>query len=284
MVVPCGASMVLPGRQRPARRQQVRRVRADELGERATSPRTGMPPASLPASGTSWSLAALLDEARGRTPPRWTPARRRSRRGRCRCRSRGSPCGRWPPGAAGVGSGASSGRVVATLWAGSAPGWACRDLSSCCRVGRPRRGAPLRRTLVRNLTRCATANSRSSVAASGLRSSSGPTLALVPRNGSSIGHPLQGRLAGDVEDHRVPGGGGDLVGVLGQALAAEVGPGVAPGARAPPRGRLRRTPAPRTGPGRAACGRGPCPARTSDHWMSMARSRESAQSSPSRSM
>src|SRR5215217_7462120 len=39
------------------------------------------------------------------------------------------------------------------------------------------------------------------------------------------GDPLEG-LAADVEDDRVPAGGGDLGGVAGQAPAAEVGPGV----------------------------------------------------------
>src|SRR6478672_788434 len=38
--------------------------------------------------------------------------------------------------------------------------------------------------------------------------------------------PLERRLARDVEDHRVPGCGRDLVGVLRQALPAEVRPGV----------------------------------------------------------
>ena len=56
-------------------------------------------------------------------------------------------------------------------------------------------------------------------------SSSAPTCAWVPRRGSRVGHPLQ-RLAADVEDHRVPGGGGDLGGVLRHAAAAEVGAGV----------------------------------------------------------
>src|SRR5579862_9812233 len=40
------------------------------------------------------------------------------------------------------------------------------------------------------------------------------------------GHTLQRLTAGDVEDHRVPGGGGYRLWVLAQAAAAEIGPGV----------------------------------------------------------
>src|ERR1700722_14663775 len=39
-------------------------------------------------------------------------------------------------------------------------------------------------------------------------------------------YPLQRLPAGNVEDHRVPGGGSDRLRVLLQAAAAEVGPGV----------------------------------------------------------
>src|ERR1700730_12811016 len=40
------------------------------------------------------------------------------------------------------------------------------------------------------------------------------------------GYPLQGLMGGDVDNHRVPGGCGDGLGVLPQAPAAEIGPGV----------------------------------------------------------
>ena len=69
--------------------------------------------------------------------------------------------------------------------------------------------------------------------------------------------PLQRLPPGQVEDHRVPGGGGDVLGVLLQAAATEVGAGVGRAGRAsPPRSRGRRAAA-RSGPCRPAGGRGP---------------------------
>ena len=90
------------------------------------------------------------------------------------------------------------------------------------------------------------------------RSSSSPTCARVPRSGSRVGTRCSDSRP-DVEDDRVPGRGGDRVGVLAQAPAAEVGPGVVR--------RLGRSPgSPRSSvtsrfirPARPAGCTGPCP-------------------------
>src|SRR6202167_3300504 len=49
---------------------------------------------------------------------------------------------------------------------------------------------------------------------------------LGPAQGLERGDTLQGLAAGDVEDHRIPGGGRHGLRVLPQAAAAEIGPGV----------------------------------------------------------
>ena len=46
----------------------------------------------------------------------------------------------------------------------------------------------------------------------------------VPRKGSSIGTRCKGSLA-EIEDHRIPVGRDDLIGVSRHALAAKIGPG-----------------------------------------------------------
>ena len=62
MVVPCGASSVLPGRQRPPRRAAAAGACAPTNSVNDDDPGRGMPRGACPRR-RQWSLAALLDEA-----------------------------------------------------------------------------------------------------------------------------------------------------------------------------------------------------------------------------
>ena len=124
--------------QRTARGQQVRGVRADEVGERGRTGREvcrGQPPSVGPRL-----TGRPSGRSRGRTPPRWTRARRRSRRARCRCRESRFSLRALASGDAGVGSGASSG--ASSRRCGRLCSWLpCRDLR-CRHPARPHvRGA-----------------------------------------------------------------------------------------------------------------------------------------------
>ena len=121
---------------------------------------------------------------------------------------------------------------------------------------RPRRAGDVPRTAAAWL-------SRSGLGTAPRRCRSGrsgpPTCALVPRSGSIVGTRCSDSRPGEVEDHRVPGRGGDGVGVLRQAAAAEVGAGVLRRRRAS-RARSRRRSSSRSirPQLRPAGGRGPC--------------------------
>ena len=166
------------------------------------------------------SLAALLDEAAHELLGVGLRARRRSRRGRCRCRRRGRPCGPRPRRAV-----AGSGRLVAAprrdAAVGSAPGSASvlHGLGQACR---PSCAA----SLVDTSARCRVPTHATARSASGLRSSSAPTVARVPRSGSSIGTRCRVACPGTSKITESQDAAAISVGELLQAAAAEPRPGV----------------------------------------------------------
>src|SRR6476620_3559914 len=177
IVVPCGASSAPPGGRG--------RLEGSRWGAwTPTNSVNELDPVAVKAAGNrpaSWWPGKLTGRpsgrSRARTPPRWTPARRRSRRARCRCRRPGRPCGRWPPVPWEWAPGPRARRRAAE--ADSAPGWAWILLA-----------LPLVLPVNRQPSHTypdAAANSRNSAVASSLRSMRAPTAARVPRRGSSIG-------------------------------------------------------------------------------------------------